>query len=426
MRIPFPSRFGVRNTARNTRKLVQALSFFYALATVSVMSQAATEARVESRKSVASKSTPSHSSVSHRRASHIRGASGSHHAPKTKRLGSAKRSTKKTTALATPTDRDDNSTGYADHPAARRFAANLAARSALREEAIVQALAQARSIPAVLRLTVPSAASSPPVRDWSAYRARFLNPERIAFGQEFMKLHAAPLRRAEQTYGVPGEIIAAILGVETVYGRHTGSFRVIDALATLAFDYPAHGKPDRQVYFQEQLGELLLLSQDLRIEPTELKGSYAGAIGVPQFMPGSYREFGVDFDEDGTIDLRNSVIDAIGSVGYFLMAHGWLKNVPPIVSDAPLPAKASSMVAGGLDPTLNRRDLEKLQIARPSLPDEVRYGVIDLPNADGSARYVLGTDNFFVLTRYNRSYFYAMSVVELAQAIAAAHPPSRF
>ena len=179
--------------------------------------------------------------------------------------------------------------------------------------------------PAVVRLIGPAPSSAPsPARSYSRYREKFLTPALISAGSRFWSLHAEDLARAEAEFGVPAEVILGILGVETSYGDNTGSFRAIDALATIAFDGVR-----RQDYFREELKELLLLARDTGIDPLAIKGSYAGAMGLPQFMPSSYRRYAVDYDGDGAIDLLGSPADAIGSIASYMKAFGWVPGETP-------------------------------------------------------------------------------------------------
>jgi membrane-bound lytic murein transglycosylase B len=267
-------------------------------------------------------------------------------------------------------------------------------------------------------------------RDWNAYRARFVEPVRLAAGFRFWEDNEAVLARAERDFGVPAEIIVGILGVETVYGRNTGNFRVIDALTTLSFDYPNQER-DRSGFFREQLTDALMLNRDGTVDLGTLRGSYAGAIGMPQFMPGSILRFAIDYDGDGRVDLVGSAADVIGSVGNFLAMHGWVRDlathVPlrhPAGVDPGQAARIDAMVAAGSAPSIEFADLADLGFVAGSLPPIVEFALIDLPvgnDANGSSgvAYVAGTQNFHVLTRYNRSYFYAMSVIELGSTIKA-------
>jgi membrane-bound lytic murein transglycosylase B len=227
---------------------------------------------------------------------------------------------------------------------------------------------------------------------------------------------------------VPAEIIVAIIGVETIYGSNTGNFRVMDTLTTLAFDYPNTPTRDaRMQFFRGELENLLLFARESHIDPFSLQGSYAGAIGLPQFMPSSIRQYAVDFDGKGNIDLRNSPVDAIGSVAHFLSAHGWRRGLPlayPIaIADTPANAQTiQAMLAKGLEATYTLDDIKAFGLT-PNVDPEaagLKYGLIDLQNANGPTEYWLGTDNFFAITKYNRSFFYAMSVVDLSLAIRAA------
>ncbi len=248
-------------------------------------------------------------------------------------------------------------------------------------------------------------------RSWREYRARFVQPARIDGGLDFWQDHGADLRLASSMHGVPEEIIVAIIGVETLYGRNTGRFPVAEALATLAFDYPS-----RADYFRSELEHFLLYARENGIDPLEPLGSYAGAIGTPQFMPGSIRRFAVDLDRDGRIDLRNSNADAIGSVANFLARHGWVPGKPthfPVSIEDP--AKARPFIDAGPVPQSSILSLAEAGVTSSvEIPAEERLVLVDLVNADGPADHVLGTQNFYAVTRYNRSYFYAMAVIDLA------------
>lgn len=280
-------------------------------------------------------------------------------------------------------------------------------------------LEQARRSDTVSRLILPPA--SPSVRSWPRYRARFLDAQRIREGVAFAERHHRMLQATAEQSGVPVEIIVAIIGVETFYGRVTGNFRVIDALYTLAFHYPAGARSDRSAFFQDQLAAFLRWTYQTRQDPQTLKGSYAGAMGLPQFMPGSILNWAKDGDGDGKIDLLNSVDDAIASVGEFLKAHGWQRGQPVFVP-MDLPANPAPLVDGGLTPTLSWTQLlEAGARPRQSRAHAGLLGVIDLfDGASNTTEYRVAADNFFVITQYNRSYFYATSVADLADAIRRA------
>ena len=259
---------------------------------------------------------------------------------------------------------------------------------------------------------------APKLPDWQTYRARFLQPVRIDGGLKFWEQHAGALERATQEHGVPAEIIVAIIGVETLYGRNTGKFPTIQALSTLAFDFPP-----RAAYFRKELEQFLLYCRENGLDPLTPRGSYAGAIGTPQFMPGSIRSYATDFDGDGRIDLVNSPVDAIGSVARFLAIHGWQKD-HALYSPVTLAENAdpASLLARGPKPELSIADLRAAGIASPlSLPADQPLMLVDLPNGANPPSYVIGTGNFYAITRYNRSFFYAMAVTELAEVLHQRH-----
>jgi membrane-bound lytic murein transglycosylase B len=284
-------------------------------------------------------------------------------------------------------------------------------------------LSRVRFVDSAIQLMKPAPAGKP--KNWAAYRARFVEPVRINAGVSFWNTYAEALQRAEEQFGVPAEIIVGILGVETVYGRNTGNFRVMDAITTLAFAYP--DTPTRQArmdYFRGELANTLLFARDSGIDPFSLRGSYAGAIGWPQFMPGSIRKYAVDFDGDGKIDLRNSPVDAVGSIANFLLQHGWKRGEPTV-----FPAKLDPASGSGWEMFLNQGleakfRLDEIRAAgvRPEEepPADMLLGLVDLQNGAAPTEYWLGANNFFAITQYNRSFFYAMSVIELGRAVRAA------
>lgn len=283
---------------------------------------------------------------------------------------------------------------------------------------VAAVLQNAKFSETVARLVLPP--SSPSVRSWPRYRERFVEQRRIKEGLAFKATHADSLSRTEVRYGVPASVIVAIIGVETFYGRVTGNFRIVDALSTLAFDYPVQARSDRSAFFREQLAQFLIWCKESGVDPLTIKGSYAGAIGLPQFMPGSIRSFAVDGDGDGKIDLRLSPEDAIASVANFLVEHGWQRD-QPIFLPLQLPADPASLVDGGLKPTLSWVQLEAAGARAPRLPDSSDVwkswplAVVDLfDGATGTTEYRTAAPNFFALTQYNRSYFYATAVTDLA------------
>ncbi|MCA1325042.1 lytic murein transglycosylase B [Herbaspirillum sp. alder98] len=302
-----------------------------------------------------------------------------------------------------------------------RFIDEMAERNGFDRDALNRVFAQTRYLDTAINLIKPAPSNKP--KNWAAYRARFIDPIRIKAGVEFWDTYGVALARAEAQYGVPMEIIVGIIGVETVYGRNTGSFRVMDAITTLAFDYPNTPTRDaRMAFFRGELENTLLLARESNIDPFSLRGSYAGAIGWPQFMPGSIREYAVDFDGDGKIDLRNSPVDAIGSVAHYLAVHGWQRGEP-----VAFPAQVSSdnrqwegLLNQGLEAKYTLDQLQAAGVSAPAVRANLRFGLIDLQNGTAATEYWLGTANFFAITHYNRSYFYAMSVAELGRAVAAA------
>lgn len=252
---------------------------------------------------------------------------------------------------------------------------------------------------------------------WDEYREIFLQPERIHRGVTFIEVHRDAFRRAEAEYGVPPEIIAAIIGVETSYGRITGRHRVLDSLSTLAFHHPARGS-----FFRGELAAFLEIAYEEGADPGELQGSYAGAMGYPQFIPTSYRAYAVDFDGDGVRDLWENPVDAIGSVGNYFAVHGWQAG-EPIYHEAEGPATPPE----GIEFNRTARPyLEVTALAEAGIRSEAALNGTDsvIPLAleldEERWRYRVGHDNFYVITRYNHSHLYAMAVTELAEAIAEA------
>jgi len=304
-------------------------------------------------------------------------------------------------APATPT--------FADDQAAIDFARDLEQRHGFKADELVSLFAQARPNAIVLKLIKPPV--SPLQRSWERYRPRFLNDRRIDGGVRFWQENAGQLAKAQALYGVPAEIIVAIIGVETEYGQNMGGFRVFEALATLAFDYPP-----RAEFFRTELEQFLLLARENNLDPLAVKGSFAGAIGIPQFMPGSQRRYAVDFDGDQRIDLGNSVDDAIGSVAHFLEQHGWQAGQPIAVPAMTSETPDNMLIQAGMRPSLKVADLAEKGI-RASVDPEATVALVDLVSPGRETEYWLGFENFYVITRYNRSSFYAMSVFQLGEEI---------
>jgi membrane-bound lytic murein transglycosylase B len=325
-------------------------------------------------------------------------------------------------AKVTPRPAIDYAGADVDFPswkAVADFEAELVAAHAFERAELDGLFKQMRFVDSAVQLVKPAPPGKP--KNWRAYSERFIEPIRINAGVRFWNENAEALARAEVQYGVPAEIIVGILGVETLYGRDTGKFRVLDVLATLAFAYPeTPNRLDRMAFFRSELENTLLLARKENIDPFSLLGSFAGAVGMTQFMPGNILKYGVDFDGDGIVDLRNSAADAIGSVANFLVAHGWDRNAtgPAVFAADVAPSLAWQPLLGGLEARWQPSELQGAGvITRTSLPEQRQYGLIDLQNGADPTEYWVANTNFFAITKYNRSYFYAMSVVELGRAV---------
>ena len=329
-------------------------------------------------------------------------------------------------ATQAPSRRDATPSGpvYGQRTDVRELADQLAARHALPKAWVRQQLAQAHQIQNIPRLVQPP----PPGqrKNWAAYRERFIEPRRIEAGVTFWQEHRQALARAEARYGVPAEIIVGIIGVETFYGRHMGNYRVLDALTTLSLDFPPdHPRAtERRDFFRTELGYFLV---QLKRHPKQRwRGSYAGAMGWPQFMPSSWARFAVDFDGNGQIDLITSPVDAIGSVANYFKAFGW-KTGLPTHHTIQLQANEQDMEALLAPDILPTFSLETMQSKGVQLPEVAQqhpgpYALVELQNGDAPNSYVAGTENFYVVTRYNWSSYYAMAVIGLGQAVKAAMP----
>jgi membrane-bound lytic murein transglycosylase B len=315
-----------------------------------------------------------------------------------------------------PTAMSETRAPYLQRADVQQFIDELTTQHGFERQHIERWLSQARYSPAVERYMQPPIAFGQ--RNWLDYRARYLDEPRVQAGAAFVRNHQAAMDRAQREFGVPPEIIAAIIGIETHYGRITGNFRTLDALVTLSFDYLR-----RAEYYRQQLTEFFLLVREQKTDPLAIKGSFAGALGLPQFMPGSIRRHAVDFDGDGRVDLTNSAADAIGSVASFLVAHGWQRDTP-IVFDAMADEAIVDALGRGINAAVTWSDALAAGVEGDvSLPLDAQVLVIDLPIVDGGEverLYRVGTVNFSALLHYNRSYFYASAVVDLSRAIAQA------
>ena len=315
---------------------------------------------------------------------------------------------------------------YATRPEAMQFAEDLAVRRDLDPVWAREALGQARYSATVSRLMQP--ATKPFVKNWRVYRSRFIDPIRIEAGVRFWRANQATLERAEKEYGVPIDIIVGIIGVETIYGRDTGNFRVLDALATLAFDFPAsHPRAkERSDFFRGEIEQFLSLQNRRGASPAEalsLQGSFAGAMGMPQFMPSSVVKYAVDFDGDGTIDLWNSPADVIGSVASYFKAFNWQPGMPthyPVTFDNTR-LDMDALMAPDILPTFGVASFtaKGAVLEGPSLQHTGPLALVELLNGPDAPQYVAGTENFYAITRYNWSSYYAMAVIELGREVAA-------
>lgn len=297
-------------------------------------------------------------------------------------------------------------------PEVKHFINNMVKQHQFSEKELNQLFSQVTLLPKVIKAMNRQAESLP----WYRYRKIFLKEKRIQQGVKYWREHADTLLRAEQKYGVPSEIIVAIIGVESRFGRHKGDNRIIDSLTTLAIDYPRRAK-----FFSTELEEFLLLAREEGFDPLQLKGSFAGAMGKPQFISSSYRQYAVDFNNDGVRDLINSHEDAIGSVANYFKRHGWQTGEAIAV-----PAKVSGSdykkwVKKGYKPKIALRDARNLGVSwNGSFPADEKGALIELEQKKGS-EYWLALENFYVITRYNHSQLYAMAVFQLAEEIRKRH-----
>ena len=303
---------------------------------------------------------------------------------------------------------------YAGRPEVQDFVRDLAKRHGIAESELKRVFAKAQRLDPVLDAIARPAER---VRTWEEYRALLVTERRIAEGVEFWKKFPRTLERAEKKYGVAPEYVVAIIGVETFYGRNTGNWRVVDALTTLAFDYPP-----RAGFFRSELEQYLLMAREAGIDVFSVRGSYAGAIGIPQFMPSSARRYAVDFDGNGKIDLQRSRSDSIGSVANFLKLHGWQRDADVAVSARVAGDSWRGFMNGRFEPRHSMSELREAGIEFDSPQPAGASGVlIELANAERPSDYRVGLRNFYVVTRYNRSAMYAAAVADLAKELRKAY-----
>ncbi len=317
---------------------------------------------------------------------------------------------------------------YGQRDDVMRFGAELAERRHLDPAWVRAALQRARFVPSVARFIMPAPAGT--AKNWVAYRGRFIDATRVRAGAAFWRANEKWLQLAEEQYGVPPEIVVGIVGVETIYGQQMGSFRVIDALATLAFDFPV-GRKDRSSFFRDELENLFVMCQREGCDPLQPLGSFAGAMGMPQFMPSSVNSYAIDFDADGRVDLRASPADVIGSVAHYLAEFGWRRALPPRFEVAvPVESSERALLLGpDIVPTFSLAEFAAhgAILNAAAFAADVRLeaaggvgklALVELQNGDAAPSYVAGSANFYAVTRYNWSSYYALAVIELGEAVA--------
>ncbi|WP_341314660.1 lytic murein transglycosylase B [Paraburkholderia sp. IMGN_8] len=316
---------------------------------------------------------------------------------------------------------------YANNPNVDAFINDMSARYDFDQAALHALFARVSYSATAVKLVTPS--PSPSVKNWRVYQSRFLDQIRINAGVRFWRANQATLQRAYEEFGVPPEVVVGIIGVETIYGRFMGNFRVLDALTTLSFDYPnTANRADRQATFRKNLEDYLVWTRESQIDPTTVLGSYTGAIGIPQFLPSSIVQYAVSYDGNKQIDLRTSQADAIGSVANYLRQNGW-ENGRPVVwkigTDAGSLGVAQAAADGQPEPHWPLQQLLRagLLVNEPGIDIASEAGtpvtVVDLPSPGRGTEYMLGLKNFYVLTRYNRSFFYALAVYQLGERVKA-------
>ena len=313
---------------------------------------------------------------------------------------------------------------YSTREEAMQLADDIAMRRDLNPEWVRAAIGQSRKMPQAIKFITPAPKGTP--KNWRVYRSRYIDAYRIQEGVKFWRANRETLARAEIEYGVPAEIIVGIIGVETVYGQQTGNFRVIDALATLTFDFPeAHPRAkERREFFQGELEQYLSLTSRNSTDPLSVRGSFAGAMGVPQFMPSSWVKYAIDFDGDGKVDLFNSTTDVIGSVANYFKAFNWQRGMPThyAVTFDKSKLDMDTLMAPDILPTFSVASFtaKGAVLEGDALNHAGPLALIELQNGVGESTYVAGTENFYAITRYNWSSYYAMAVIELGRDVAAA------
>ncbi len=313
---------------------------------------------------------------------------------------------------------------YATRADVMQQADAMADELGLERDWVRHALGAAHYLPGVAKAILPPAAGV--AKNWTAYRSRFVEPQRIQSGTRFWLANRDTLQRAEDQTGVPASIIVGILGVESQYGQNTGDYRVIDALSTLSFDFPAaHPRAQaRAAFFRSELLAYLTLTSRTHTDPLALRGSYAGALGWPQFMPSSWAQYAIDFDGDARIDLFNSQADIIGSVAHYIQAFHWQRGMATHypVHFNPARLDKATLLAPDIRPTFTAAEMAAhgVLLNAPGNQHRGPLALVELQNGAHTPHYVAGTENFYAITRYNWSSYYTMAVIELGDAVAAA------
>ncbi|WP_166268581.1 lytic murein transglycosylase B [Marinobacter caseinilyticus] len=306
---------------------------------------------------------------------------------------------------------NETEAGYAAREDGQAFIREMATQHGFSAEVLETWLNQAER-----KQVIINAISKPAEKtmEWHDYRRLFIRSEQVDGGRAFLAQYREAFDRAEAEYGVSRYIIAAIIGVETRYGRFTGKYRVLDALATLAFDYPP-----RSAFFRRELGEFLLMTREQGFDPLTVKGSYAGAMGFGQFISSSYRHYAIDFDGDSVADILTNPVDAIGSVAHYFSAHDWRRGdavAEPVADSQRLP-QGSPLLTRGLKPTKTVADYRQAGVpVTAAVDDSARARALRLMGANGAELW-LTYHNFYVITRYNHSHLYGMAVFQLSRAL---------
>jgi len=296
-----------------------------------------------------------------------------------------------------------------NQPVIKSFIKDMEKKHGFDKSALRELFSKAEIKPEIIEKMTRPAEAWP----WHRYRNLFLKQERIDQGVSFWRENEDLLQRAEKKYGVPAEVIVAILGVETKYGRIKGTFRLIDSLTTLVLDYPKRSK-----FFKRELEQFLLLAREEGFDPLTLTGSYAGAMGKPQFISSSYRHYAIDFSGDGVRDLLNNTADAVGSIASYLARHGWQRGEPITVEAKVSGKKYQKLIKKGLKPKVKVAKFQDYGVqTQASLKPNAKAALIELEKTEETKEHWVVLKNFYAITRYNHSPLYAMAAYQLGQSI---------